>query len=495
MKNKHLIMMILTVSLMTGIFIIGCSGGGSGGGSSSGSDSGGGGENTAETDVAAIWTSNDTFGALMVHKNGEMLIPITEGSGPGEVTRLIGAMWIDVSGSSVIVYLDNDGFPTEAIVGDFILRYSNWDTTAQTVDIALIYTPSGYIEIFKGASVDMTGINLPFDVTAVTAAIAGNAICFPTCENSLQNLSQLLSITGAAITVGACGVATTVSLGAAAIPCTGLIISTAGLIVPDDWWLNDPEVLGNTLTVNEAFSCATGGVIECSSAALSLCGRVVDLANESQNNSSDMINAADLFLQDDNVFSGVAQAGDGLPSCTLSYECTPGSYMPCYPDGVKQCLSECSWGSCNATSCGDGICESDADENSTNCPSDCEPHPLDGTWSGTYNASGPGDGGCTYFNTGTMSMTVIFSGNSFSGPSSVTGIQLLTIPGCGFHSWASSSSSVSGSISGETLTGVGVYPIALTGGSISFSWNATVTGNTMNGTFTGDDSGSFTLTR
>lgn len=115
-----------------------------------------------------------------------------------------------------------------------------------------------------------------------------------------------------------------------------------------------------------------------------------------------------------------------------------------------------------------------------------------GTWSGTYSSTGPGDGGCTYNSGGNVGMTLLVSGSGFSGSSSITGIQLRWIPGCDVAGSTSSTGSVTGSFTGTTLTGSGSYPVAETGQTYTQIWTATITGTTMNGTFTG---GSFTLTK
>lgn len=122
---------------------------------------------------------------------------------------------------------------------------------------------------------------------------------------------------------------------------------------------------------------------------------------------------------------------------------------------------------------------------------------LAGTWSGSYNWTGPGDGGCTYSNSGTLQMTVAVSGNTISGPAYMDGIMLRWIPSCEFAWYTSASGTHSGTFSGDTISGTIQVYIVETGESATFRYTATLTGSTINGTFLSSAVvyGSFSLSR
>jgi hypothetical protein len=320
------------------------------------------------------------------------------------------------------------------------------------------------------------------------------ALCFPACDDNLQNLSQLLAITGSAIALGGCVGASALSLGAMALPCAGFLLGAASLVAPDDWWLNDSQAMGDVMTATDAYGCSGGDIGACMSAASGAINRISGIVEDGRNQNSGIRDTASVFPENPANQSGVMEQGGGLPSCPGSYICTPGSYVPCLTGGVKQCSFDCEWGSCESgDSCGDNICESDAGEDVNNCPSDC--HPFAGMWSGTYSESSQGDGGCTYYNSGNMNLRISAEGGTFSGPSSITGIELRYISDCSVAWYESSTGSCTGTYNDTTITANCAYPVAGTGGTITFDWQATVTGRMMNGTFTGNNNGTFGMSR
>ena len=355
---KLLIRVIFLFSFLALILNPGCGGG---------SDSGGGG-GTAESDYSVLWTGDTEFGAMMLGKSGEILAAMTETDGSGNVIGLTGAVWVDINGGSVTVYLGDDGLPTKAVIGDFILLFSNWDMDAQTVDVAKVYTPTGYIEIFKGVDISSVSGNLAAKLYAANEVVKDT--CFPTCETDLKNLSELLKVAGLGLSLGGCAVATTVSLGAAALPCAGLLVGTASILVGDEWWLNNLDVAGDILFATDIFGCATGDVGSCVSVAVEDAARVGDIADRALNSNDTLVNNANIFLTNPATPSGVADGGSGAPpSCASTGECSPGSFVPCW-EGVKQCGADCTWGTCYEP-CGDGVCDPATGENNTVCPSDC----------------------------------------------------------------------------------------------------------------------------
>ena len=324
---------------------------------------------TAASDVAAVLQSTGSFGALMVGEDGEMLLPIVDRDASGNATKITGALWINnVSGTSVVVYLGDDGKPMKAVMGNYILLFSNWSADGNTADIAKIYTPTNYIEVFKRRSVNA---NLAAN-RSVSPAIAA-ATCFPACDTDTKNLAELLKIAGLGISVGACGVATTVSLGAMALPCAAVIVTTASLVVGNETWLGNLERAGDILGAVDVFQCVLLDPVACISAAIDMSSRTFGLLDLTLDGNSGLVTTANIFLSNPSQPSGVVQQGGGLPSCPGIYECTPGgamSYLPCYPEGVRQCGASCTWGPC-VSACGDGICDPNLGETTNTCPGDC----------------------------------------------------------------------------------------------------------------------------
>jgi hypothetical protein len=117
--------------------------------------------------------------------------------------------------------------------------------------------------------------------------------------------------------------------------------------------------------------------------------------------------------------------------------------------------------------------------------------------SGSYSNVSSGDGGCTYYSDGTLSMSITVIDGSFSGTAYADGIQILeTSNNCAYYGDTSSSGTVAGTVSGNNYSGSFVFPWSVPAGSGTFTmdWTGALSGGTLSGTFTGGDSGSFNLT-
>jgi hypothetical protein len=349
MKFHH-IKMVVVCFVVAGVMSCG---GGSGGG-------GGGGDGSESRSVAAISLDEGRFGALMA-SGEELLLPLVERDLSGAPTKLTGVLWLDrESGATVLVYFGDGGRPEKAVISNFILLFTNWSEDGGSADIALIYTPTGYIEIFKRADA----------AQLITASVVERGTCFPACGTEIKNLAELLKIAGLGISLGSCGIATTISFGAAAIPCTGVIITTASLITDPPSWLEDLP------GVADVIGCGTGEPWDCVSVMLDMGGRTMNLLDQDIAHYSDLVTTAGVFLSNPDQQSGVVQEGGGLPALPETYQCTPGgsmSYLPCYPEGVRECQNNYTWGPCSGEVCGDDICS--AGEDASNCPADCSMSP------------------------------------------------------------------------------------------------------------------------
>jgi hypothetical protein len=358
----------LTLMLILLPIVFSCGGGGGGGGSTS---NGGGGGTTVPNYAAVLQKSFEfgdaAFGALMLDTNGEMLLPTVSRDSSGNITGVTGAVWYDPSGPSVTVSLDETThLPTNVVFGDFVLLFSNWSSDQSKVDIAKVYTyGGGYIKIWRQASVSLPGTTTSSnDSVALDAA---KSWCLPNCATDAQTLANLLSVAGTGISLGVCGVASTVSLGALALPCSGLIATTAAAVTGDETWLGNLDNAAAILAGMGAFGCAGNrDSVGCLTRALALGSKMLEGGmSGGQNITGSVTVANDLYaaaasndFQNGSITNGQVVAGSDidLPSCAKgtpdSYQCTPGgmiSYEPCYPDGYKQCQADCTWSACLAS--------------------------------------------------------------------------------------------------------------------------------------------------
>jgi hypothetical protein len=149
-----------------------------------------------------------------------------------------------------------------------------------------------------------------------------------------------------------------------------------------------------------------------------------------------------------------------------------------------------------------GVCATDTLSRltTTPCPQTTitvNPAPLNvaGTWSGNWTNTGPGDGGCTYNDSGTLKLTLKQTGTTLSGTAAATGIQLRWVPSCDFAMTTQSQGAITGTFDGNTVNIAYTLPISETGGNINYSWSATlVSGTTLKGTRVSQtQNGSFAL--
>lgn len=327
---------------------------------------------TTTAKVAAVTRNTGTFGGLMINNKGEMLLPIVDRNLSGDATALSGVVWSDATGGSVTVFFDNNGLPTQTVWGDFTFLFSNWDVSAGTVNIAKVFIPNGYIELFKDVPVDTQKL-APFKTAK--SSHTTKSTCFPACETDTKNLSELLKFSALGISVGACGVATTVSLGAMALPCAGVIVTTASVLTSNEDWLDNTEQTSGILTTIDAFKCTLGSAESCISAALEMSSKTLEGIDKMfAAEESGLINNANMLLTAPTISNGIAQQGTGLLTCTSAYQCTPDAYMPCYPDGVKQCKADCTWGACpvKATTVSTGGSTSGSSGSGKDCTCYCD---------------------------------------------------------------------------------------------------------------------------
>ena len=121
---------------------------------------------------------------------------------------------------------------------------------------------------------------------------------------------------------------------------------------------------------------------------------------------------------------------------------------------------------------------------------------LNGTWSGIYDSTSTGDGGCVYNNEGSLRMTITTSGTSVSGSAFTNGLEARYLPACTYAFDTDSSGTVTGTIDGDVWTLNFTFPGSIT--THTFRGTGTLTGSTITGEYirtNGNPSiGAFTLT-
>jgi hypothetical protein len=278
------------------------------------------------------------FGAMIAASDGTMMLPLVDRDMSGNVTRVNGALWMGAEGIQIGVLLDDEGMPTRTVMGNLILLFDNWDRSAGTVDIAMLYGPSGYVEVFRK-------VQIPEMVSWQTSGVVMSAMtCFPACDTDLRNLSEMLKIGFTALSIGGCVAATVGTWGAMALPCAGALVSAVALVTPEDLWLEDVEQVGRILALTDAAQCTRGDVGGCVSFFGSVATEAMDLVDGTLASQAPTIAFAQETLAQPEGPAGLIEGS--RPACANDYECTPGAYLPCYPEGTKQCGEDCRWGSC-----------------------------------------------------------------------------------------------------------------------------------------------------
>jgi hypothetical protein len=305
--------------------------------------------------VAAVSMDSGRFGALMAATDGTQFLPIVDRDPSGAVIAARGALWMNSKGSRIAVMVDPaTGLPSRTVMGDLVLVFGNWNTKAGTVDIATIYGPTGYVALYRGVAV-------PGAAPSQASGVVSSAMtCFPACETPLKNLSEMLKIGFTSLSIGGCIAATVGTWGAMALPCAGALVSAASLVTPDDLWLDDVDQTGRILALTDALKCTRGDAGSCVGFFGSVATEAMDLVDSTLATQAPLIAVAEEALGNPAAPAGVVQGA--APVCAQDYECTPGAYLPCYPEGTKQCGQSCKWAKCPAST-GGGSCSINTDSN------------------------------------------------------------------------------------------------------------------------------------
>jgi hypothetical protein len=290
-------------------------------------------------ELAAVPVDSGRFGAMVVSSEGEQLLPVVARDPLGTVTALTGAVWMDGKGASAVVDLDPaTGLPTRTVMGDYIVLFSHWSADRTTADMARIYGPTGYAEVYRGVRLDA-------GIAAEAGRLTAAATCLPDCPSKERTTAELIKLAGLGLSIGTCAVATGISWGAALLPCSGVVVSSAKMLTGDESWLNAPlERAGKFLKGVDILQCLAADPGACVSLALDQASGEYEKKAAVEERYQALVKEADDRLMMPGMPAGLVSGSP--PVCDDAYECTPGNYLPCYPEGTKQCKEDCHWGDC-----------------------------------------------------------------------------------------------------------------------------------------------------
>jgi hypothetical protein len=212
---------------------------------------------------------------------------MTETDSSGNVTKVTGAIWISPSGESFVVYSGDDGLPTRAVIGDYIIIFENYKLgTVNTVDVALIY-PNGSYTITRDIVIDVSHFSSSQSLKtsgittskAVSAQRQGLSL-----RDTIQWASMVLAVSG-------CVAAVIMSAGTASLLCAGAILSIAINLLPED-----NVALEGTAVGLGAIGCGIGDTGSCIGLVLQTTGNIMDAAQVTQTNQSSAITQAETAL-------------------------------------------------------------------------------------------------------------------------------------------------------------------------------------------------------
>lgn len=309
-------------------------------------------------ELAAVSLDDQEFGAMLVGSDGEQLLPIVSRNESFEPTAVTGAVWMNADGSSIVVELDPvTGLPSKVVLGDYIVLFANWNADGTVADVARIYGPTGYMEILRGIQVREAEPEPEPEPGVVESA----ATCLPNCPSTERTQAELLKVAGIGLSMATCGVAAAATWGAMLLPCSGLVVSSAKMLTPEETWLNATlERAARLLSGIDILQCLGGDLSGCVSAALERASGERQKAAEREEAYQALVQAANDRLMNPMIPSGYEEGAP--PACIDNYACTPGLTLNCIEGGTKTCLDDCAWGSCPPMSGGSCTVQNDGDD-------------------------------------------------------------------------------------------------------------------------------------
>jgi len=311
------------------------------------------------TQLASVPLTEGEFGAMLAGSTGEQLLPVVQRNGTGDPVAVTGAVWMDAEGRSLVLDLDPaTGLPRKMVFGDFLVIFANWNPEGTEADVARIYGPTGYLEIFR--DLPLTRPLPPPEAWSgpPEARKSSAATCLPDCPSKERTEAEMLKVAGLGLSIASCGLAGLTSWGAMLLPCTGAVVSAAKMATPEESWLNAPlERAASLLGGIDILQCLGGDVSGCVSAALDRASGEREKAARREEAYEALVQAAQDRLMNGEIPSGYRE-GDP-PPCIDHYACTPGLTLNCVGGGTKTCRADCSWGDCPGKSGGGGCSVAD----------------------------------------------------------------------------------------------------------------------------------------
>ncbi len=259
--------------------------------------------------IYLVPSDDPSIGALAVHESGEILGAITEED------RVTGSVWIAPEGGSIVVEAGRDGLPERAVVGDWVLLFSNY--TTDSVDIAAI-APDGTISTFRDVPVDPSSISslragsTPGGQGRMLAISPSGANQTLTAADQLRIASTLMSIASCAITaIPAAALGPAGILWVAAQPaCWSALLGTASVLLPGD----NPG-LEMTVIALDTVGCMIdiGMGLSCGAAIAGAAAHELDSASESVQARAPEIRVAESELAASPMSTPTATEGDWTP--------------------------------------------------------------------------------------------------------------------------------------------------------------------------------------
>jgi inhibitor of cysteine peptidase len=420
------------------------------------------------------------------------------------------------SKDNIVIYYGDNNLPVKAIIGEYIILYSNW--TTNTVDLAII-SPDKTYTIKRNLQVDSSIISSIQN--AQKSANFKSSIHSASYKTTSADLLSELNISSDIISVGLCGVAIASSIAdaGALVPwaCTSLVLKGIAALTESN--LAPAKIAWDSTT---GIIDAIGGCTDELSCAAHLFGLGVDAINLAQttaSNNSSVINQAQNALSNTSGYtiSGTV-SGAVVSGVTMTLTGNFASYAPVQTDSAGYYIfTNIANGNYTVTPSKTGysfspssaaVTISGADKpniNFTATASTTPTYTISGTVSGavasgvTITLSGTGSASTTTDPSGNYSFSSAANGNytvtpsktgyTFSPTNNSITVNNANVTGKNFTATASTTPTytISGTVSGAVASGV---TITLNGTGSS----TTTTNSSGNYSFSGAANGNYTVT-
>lgn len=247
-----------------------------------GSSSGGSGGGTTFDNVGAATNSGGTA-AVLADTSGNVMT-IQDGS---VVFRAA------ASGGDITLYYGSDGYPTRMVTSGYVLCFSGWDTTNNTVNLGIVF-PDGTTKTEHGVAVDaavmsrltsLIGSNPAASQGAALALLAGSDAA-KVWGITTSDLAWAAGYAGTLLSAAGCGAAigTAIASAGASVPVVALACASTALTFATELEIIDTNntalvATGTALTAIDAVSCAGMDAAACAGLVLTAAETVLSSAD------------------------------------------------------------------------------------------------------------------------------------------------------------------------------------------------------------------------